>query len=256
VTLNRLPRRQAVAPWDEDTLRRGEHQLVAAEFLYRQGLPPQATYRFKHALIQDAAYQSLLKNTRQQHHQRIAQVLESRFPETVETQPELLAHHYTEAGLSARAVPYWQTAGQRSTHQEAVGHLTKGAEVLQTLPDTPERWPHQCPYGGGHDPAVSRPHHTISDVGLIGGGQVPMPGEVSLAHNGVLFLDELSQFSGYVLEAVPTPRRRYDDERPHTNRPGANSGGHHASMLCSGMHAGCQALNWNVKLCLSHSVGI
>jgi predicted ATPase len=70
-------------------------------------------------------------------------VLESRFLEAVETQPELLAHHFTEAGLSAQAIPYWQTAGQRaaqrSAHQEAVGHLTKGVEVLQTLPDTPER---------------------------------------------------------------------------------------------------------------------
>ena len=134
---------QAVSPWDEGTLQQGLQQLVAAEFLYQQGLPPQATYVFKHALIQDAAYQSLLKSTRQQYHQRIAQVLESRFPETVETQPELLAHHYTEAGLSAQAIPYWQTAGQRaaqrSAHQEAVGHLTTGVEVLQTLPDTPER---------------------------------------------------------------------------------------------------------------------
>src|SRR5688500_110562 len=84
---------QAVAPWDEDGLRRGLQQLVAAEFLYQQGLPPQATYRFKHALIQDAAYQSLLKSTRQQSHQRIAAVLEGRFPEVCETQPELLAHH-------------------------------------------------------------------------------------------------------------------------------------------------------------------
>jgi class 3 adenylate cyclase/tetratricopeptide (TPR) repeat protein len=134
---------QAVSPWDEDTLHRGLHQLVAAEFLYQQGLPPQATYRFKHALIQDAAYQSLLKSSRQQHHHRIAQVLESRFPATVETQPELLAHHYTEAGLSAQAIPYWQAAGQRaaqrSAHQEAVGHLTTGVEMLQTLPDAPER---------------------------------------------------------------------------------------------------------------------
>ena len=73
---------QAVSPWDEATLRRGLQQLVEAEFLYQQGLPPQATYRFKHALIQDAAYQSLLRSTRQQYHQRIAQVLEARFPET------------------------------------------------------------------------------------------------------------------------------------------------------------------------------
>jgi predicted ATPase len=134
---------QAVAPWDEATVRRGLHQLVAAEFLYQQGLPPQATYRFKHALIQDAAYQSLLRSTRQQHHQHIAQVLESRFPELCEIQPELLAHHYTEAGLLTQAIPYWQRAGQRaserSAHLEAVAHLTRGLELLATLPDTPQR---------------------------------------------------------------------------------------------------------------------
>jgi predicted ATPase len=116
---------------------------VAAEFLYQQGLPPQATYRFKHALIQDAAYQSLLRSTRQQYHQRIARILEERFPEMAETQPELLAHHYTEAGLSAQAVPYWQRAGQRanqqSAHTEAVAHLTRGLELLHMLPDSPER---------------------------------------------------------------------------------------------------------------------
>ncbi len=134
---------QAVAPCDEGTLQRGLHQLVEAEFLYQQGLPPQATYRFKHALIQDAAYQSVLRSTRQQHHQRIAQVLETRFPETAETQPELVAHHYTEAGRTEQAIPYWQRAGQRaverSANLEAVAHLTKGLEVLATLPDTPER---------------------------------------------------------------------------------------------------------------------
>jgi class 3 adenylate cyclase len=102
---------QAVSPWEEGTLRHGLQQLVAAELLYQQGLPPQATYLFKHALIQEAAYQSLLRSTRQRHHQRIAQVLEGRFPEIVETQPELLAHHYTEAGLLAHAIPYWQRAG-------------------------------------------------------------------------------------------------------------------------------------------------
>src|SRR4030095_8743534 len=91
---------RAVSPWDAGTLQRGLQQLVEAEFLYQQGLPPEATYRFKHALIQEAAYQSLLRSTRQQYHQRIAQVLEARFPESCETQPELLAHHYTEAGLA------------------------------------------------------------------------------------------------------------------------------------------------------------
>src|SRR5262249_34046553 len=138
---------QAVSPWDEGTLQRGLHQLVEAELLYQQGLPPQATYLFKDALIEDAAYQSLLRSTRQQYHQRIAQVLEAQFPETVTTQPELLAHHYTEAGLTEQAIPYWQRAGQRaserSAYLEAIAHLTKGLEVLTILPDTPERAQHE-----------------------------------------------------------------------------------------------------------------
>jgi class 3 adenylate cyclase/predicted ATPase len=134
---------RAVAPLDEATLQHGLAQLVEAELLYQRGILPQAIYLFKHALVQDAAYQSLLRSTRQQYHQRIAQVLEAQFPETVTTQPELLAHHYTEAGLIAQAIPYWQQAGQRalerSAHLEAVAHLTQGLEVLATLPDTPER---------------------------------------------------------------------------------------------------------------------
>jgi class 3 adenylate cyclase/predicted ATPase len=134
---------QAVSPWDEGILQRGLHQLVEAEFLYQQGIPPQATYRFKHALIQEAAYQSLLRSTRQQYHQRVAQVLEARFPETAETQPELLAQHYTEAGVLASASAYWQRAGQRaierSAPREAIAHLTTGLTVLRTLPDTPAR---------------------------------------------------------------------------------------------------------------------
>jgi predicted ATPase len=134
---------RAVSPWDEGTVQWGLHQLVEAEFLYQQGLPPEATYRFKHALIQETAYQSLLRSTRQQHHHHIAQVLETRFPEVCETQPELLAHHYTEAGLHPQAIPYWQRAGQRavarSAHVEAISTLTKGLELLTMLPDTPER---------------------------------------------------------------------------------------------------------------------
>ena len=124
-------------------MQRGLHQLVEAEFLYQRGLPPQATYTFKHALIQDAAYQSLLRSTRQQYHQRIAQVLAVQFPEVVETQPELLAHHYTEAGLAEQAIPYWQQAGERavqhSANVEAIGHLTKGITLLKQLEETTER---------------------------------------------------------------------------------------------------------------------
>jgi hypothetical protein len=136
----------AVSPWDEGTLGRGLHQLVEAEFLYQQGLPPQATYRFKHALIQETAYQSLLRSTRQQYHQRIAQVLEARFPWICETQPELVAQHYTAAGCAEQAVRCWQRAGEhasnRSAHLEAVSHFTAGIELLTTLPETPAHTQH------------------------------------------------------------------------------------------------------------------
>src|SRR5262249_16088716 len=92
----------AVAPWDEMALQHGLRQLVEAELVYQRGVPPQATYQFKHALIQETAYQSLLTSTRQQYHQQIARVVETRFPETVAAQPELLAHHYTEAGCPSQ----------------------------------------------------------------------------------------------------------------------------------------------------------
>jgi predicted ATPase len=133
---------QAVSPQDEDTLQAGLAQLVAAELLYQRGRPPRARYLFKHALIRDAAYGSLLKRTRQQVHQQIAEVLEARFPALVETQPELVAQHYTAAGCTEQAVVYWQRAGQqasdRSAHLEAISHLTSGIELLTTLPETPE----------------------------------------------------------------------------------------------------------------------
>jgi len=141
---------QAVSPWDEATLQRGLHQLVEAEFLYQQGLPPQATYLFKHALIQEAAYQSLLKSTRQQYHPRIAQVLAERFPETAETQPELLAHHCTEAGLSAQAIAYWQHAGQ--PRPRTLGHARSGSAPHERAGGArhPSRHPRACSAGAGH----------------------------------------------------------------------------------------------------------
>ena len=132
-----------VSQLDEATLQRELGRLVEAEIVYQRGMPPQATYIFKHALIQDAAYQSLLKSTRQHYHQRIAQVLEVQFAETAEAEPALRAHHYTEAGLTEQAVHYWyhagQSAAQRSAHVEAINHLRQGLVLLQTLPETPER---------------------------------------------------------------------------------------------------------------------
>ncbi len=134
---------QAVSQLDDVTLQRELARLIDAELLYQRGEIPQATYIFKHTLIQEVAYQSLLKSTRQQIHQRIAQVLTEAFPNTVKAQPELLAHHATEAGLAEPAVGYWQQAGQhalrRSANVEAAAHFRRGLTLLKTLEETPER---------------------------------------------------------------------------------------------------------------------
>ena len=133
----------AVSPLKDDELQDALDQLVDAELVFRRGTPPEANYLFKHALVQDAAYESLLKSKRQQLHDRIAKVLETQFPERAESEPELLAYHFTEAGLSEPAIAYWKKAGlraiERSTNLEAVAHLTKGLELLGQLPNSVER---------------------------------------------------------------------------------------------------------------------
>ena len=158
---------QAVSQVDEPTLQRELGRLVDAELLYQRGLPPQATYLFKHALIRDIAYESLLRSTRQGYHQRVAQVLEAQFPETAATQPELLAQHYTEAGLSAQAVRYWHQAGQRAiqraAHAEAVTHLRQGIAVLTTLPPTPERARQELAFQTSLGPALMAVRGYASD---------------------------------------------------------------------------------------------
>jgi class 3 adenylate cyclase/predicted ATPase len=133
----------AVAPLGDNGLKDALDQLVHAELVFRRGTPPETVYSFKHALVRDAAYQSLLKSRRQELHARIVQVLEERFPETVAAEPELLAQHCAAAGLAERAVDYWHKAGQlairRSATAEAIAQLTRGLEVLKGLPDGPER---------------------------------------------------------------------------------------------------------------------
>jgi class 3 adenylate cyclase/predicted ATPase len=132
----------AVSPLPEPQLRGELGRLVDAELLYQRGLPPAAQYVFKHALIQEAAYQSLLRSTRQQYHRRIVDVLAERFPQIGELSPELVAHHYTEAGLTAEAIPYWQRAGEsavrRSAHAEAVAHFERGLALVRALPSSAE----------------------------------------------------------------------------------------------------------------------
>ena len=133
----------AVAELPEARLGAALDQLLASELVFGRGEPPQASYSFKHALVRDAAYQSLLKSRRQQLHARVAQVLETRFPEVAEAQPEVLAQHCTEAGLIEKAVAYWHKAGQLAIHRsavaEGVAQLTTGLEMLQGLADSPER---------------------------------------------------------------------------------------------------------------------
>ena len=115
---------------------------MEAELVYQSGLPPQARYLFKHALVQETAYQSLLKSSRQQYHQQIAQVLEEHFLRLLRPSLNCGASLH-RGGLIAQAIPYWQQAGQRaiqrSANAEAISHLTKGLELLKTLPDTPGR---------------------------------------------------------------------------------------------------------------------
>lgn len=134
---------QAVCPLDVDTLQRELQRLLGADLLHRRGTLPRATYVFRHALIQAAAYESLLRSRRQQYHRRIAETLAERFPEAVEADPAMLARHYTEAGLVERAIVHWQRAGQRavehSANAEAIGHLTTGLGQLRSLPADPER---------------------------------------------------------------------------------------------------------------------
>jgi class 3 adenylate cyclase/predicted ATPase len=132
-----------VAPHSRPELDRALVQLTQSELAFQQGTPPDAVYTFKHALVQDAAYESLLKARRQQLHSRIARVIDERWPQIEATEPELLAHHYTEAKLPEKAIPLWQKAGSLAINRmalvEAIAHLNKGLELVATLPLSEER---------------------------------------------------------------------------------------------------------------------
>ena len=134
---------RAVAGLPDDELQASLARLVASELVFQSGIPPDAVYTFKHALVQEAAYGTLLRNARQQLHGRIAEALESHFPDLMENQPELFARHYTEAGLFEKTITYWGKAGHRSATRsampEAAAQLQKGLDQLALLPDTYER---------------------------------------------------------------------------------------------------------------------
>jgi class 3 adenylate cyclase/tetratricopeptide (TPR) repeat protein len=134
---------EAVSPLAPEALRAEVEKLVESGLLQPRGPAPSASFLFKHALVQEAAYASLLKTTRQQYHERTARALEERFPETAAAQPHLLAHHHTEAGHAPVAIGWWaraaQRAGERFASREAVASLRRALELLPTLPEGAER---------------------------------------------------------------------------------------------------------------------
>ncbi len=133
----------AITPLDLDTLQAELTSLVNADLVHQRGFFPRARFTFKHALVQDIAYESLLRKTRQQWHGRIADVLISRATQLGESSPELLAHHYTEAGQTLAAINFWAKAGlqaqERSAHKEAISHFRKGLALVETLDESTER---------------------------------------------------------------------------------------------------------------------
>src|SRR6202044_3108230 len=126
---------QAVVDRNEATLRAALAQLEDSELVFRSGEPPTARYTFKHALVQDTAYESLLKSRRQILHRRIAETLRDKFADVAEAEPELLAHHFTQAALTEPAIEYWGKAGdlalRRSAFKEAIAHLGKAIEMTE-----------------------------------------------------------------------------------------------------------------------------
>ncbi len=133
---------RSVIATDVSALEHALAELEQAELVFRHGEIPDAIYRFKHALVRDAAYESLLKTRRQQLHGQIAHTLADRFPDVAVNEPEILAHHFTEAGLADLAISYWLKAGNRalshSANAEAVKHLRRGIELVRKLPPSAE----------------------------------------------------------------------------------------------------------------------
>lgn len=186
----------AVAPLDEDTLKGELTSLVNAELVHQRGFFPRARFTFKHALIQDTAYESLLRSTRQHWHGKIAESMESEFPQLAESEPALLAHHCTEAGQTVKAIGYWEKAGlqaqERSAHSEAISHFEQGRKLVELLEVSEERdgleFRLQIPYGvallttqGYAAPGVGPVFERARELG----NKLAGPGEQFFIHWGI-----------------------------------------------------------------------
>jgi class 3 adenylate cyclase/tetratricopeptide (TPR) repeat protein len=134
---------RAVAPMSDDELQRALEKLAEAELIYARGTAPDSSYIFKHALIQNAAYESLLKIRRKELHLGVAETISTRFPRVAEEQIEILAHHRTEGGLINEAIGDWEEAGQkateRSAHTEAIFHFRRALDLIDSIPESPDR---------------------------------------------------------------------------------------------------------------------
>jgi class 3 adenylate cyclase/tetratricopeptide (TPR) repeat protein len=177
---------RSVVARDDAALQHALTELEQAELVYRQGVPPEAVYSFKHALVRDAAYESMLKSRRQQLHGQIARALENGFSDVATAEPEILAHHFTEAGTVQRAIPYWLRAGNlalsRSSNVEAVKHLRRGIELIQSLEPSPERVRKELDFYLALGPAVAATEGDAAQEtsrvfsrarGLLGDGGTP-----------------------------------------------------------------------------------
>jgi tetratricopeptide (TPR) repeat protein len=150
---------RAVGGRDEIALKNALAQLEQSELVFRRGEPPEAVYSFKHALVRDAAYESMLKSRRQQLHGQIASTLEERFADVVASQPEIVAHHFTAAGLVEPATDYWLKAGNlalsRSANAEAAKHLRQGIELTQSQAPSAKRFRKELDFYLALGPAIS-----------------------------------------------------------------------------------------------------
>src|SRR5262249_55877032 len=133
----------ATAQLAEPALQEALRRLVEAGLVFQRGTAPTAEYLFKHALVRDTAYSTLLRAARQALHRRIAEVLEQRFPDLVDNRPEIVAHHYGDAAIADKAIAYWHRAGKlsvaKSAVREAIVQLHRGLGLLDGLPETGER---------------------------------------------------------------------------------------------------------------------
>ncbi len=173
----------AVADRPPGQLHGALERLVSSELVFRRGAPPHATYAFKHALVQEAAYQSLLRSRRASLHARILRALEQESRDSKEVEPELLAHHATQAGAVAKAVRYWHLAGEkaleRSANAEAAGHLARGLELLGELPDPAARRPLELELRLTLGPAlIATRGQTAGEVGANYGRARDLAGEI------------------------------------------------------------------------------